>query len=125
MSVLAALVAPLVSGSPVPLAVDGVRLGATAGALLFSALAGLAWGLLTRSAPIPLVLLLAWPTAALLIGSLSDTAATALGYLDLQAPLAFVIDPAHATVRTLTSFAVWIGLPAAIGTWRLVRGDLH
>ncbi len=120
----AMVIAPALGAPALPWSVDVPRVLAVTGAGAFTALAGLAWGFLTRSAPASIVLLLVWPTVVLLVGAVSDAARTVLGYLDLNAPYAFVTDPDHAGVRLVTSAAVWVVAPAALGVWRLLRGDL-
>lgn len=72
--VLVALVAPLVTGHPVAWSAAPSGVATIAGSVLFSVLAGFALALALRNAVGPIMLLLVWPTVALLIGSMSDAA---------------------------------------------------
>lgn len=121
---LVAVVAPLLTGRPVPLTMDAPHLGVAAGSLLFMALAGFAWALLLRNAPAPIVVLLIWPTIALLIGSASDAVRAALAWISLEPFFALLDGGTLAWAQLATSALVWIVAPAALGAWRLVRDDL-
>lgn len=120
----AGLVAPLLTGHALPWSLDAQRFALAAGSLLFVALTGLAWALLTRNAPAPIVVLLLWPALALLVTSFSEAAGRVLQWVNIE-PVWSLSDPSPLVLaRFATSALVWIVLPGAIGTWRLAKGDL-
>ncbi|GAA1397457.1 hypothetical protein [Luteococcus peritonei] len=124
MGVGAALVAPLVTGTPISWQIDPARLALAAGSVVFISLAATAWGLLTRNAPAPIMVLLLWPTLALLVASASPVAERLLAWVNLDAVWTLADPTAGVVWRFLTSALVWIVLPAAVGLARLVKGDL-
>ncbi len=123
VGLLVAVASPPVTGQSFPLTLDLTRLGILTGSVLFTALAGFALALALRNAPAPLVVLLAWPTVALLIGALSEGAATVIAWVSLE-PFYALPGNGHAWLQLATSVAAWILLPGTIGTWRLLHHDL-
>ena len=103
---------------------DPVRVAAAVGANALLALAAMAWGLLTRSAPAALVLLLVWPTFALLIRAVSPEVADALAYVSLDAPFLLADQAPNAAVKVCTSVAAWGVLPGVWAVQRLLKADL-
>lgn len=121
---LMVLVVPPITGEALGWGVDPSRLAAGTGANLVSALAGLAWGLVFRNAPAPIVVLLAWPTLSTLVGAVSPTASEATAYLSLEPTFALVAGEPAALPKLVTSVAFWVILPGLVGTRRLLRTDL-
>ena len=60
---------------------------------------------------------------ALLIGALSEGAATVIAWVSLETFYALPGN-GHAWLQLATSVAAWILLPGTIGTWRLLHHDL-
>lgn len=120
----AAVVAPLLTGTPVVWHWDAGQLALAAGSLVFTSLSALSWALVSRSAPAPIMVLLLWPTIALLLSSVSSQVAAALGWVSLDAVWALADPTPGAWARLVSSMLVWIVLPAGLGAWRLVEGDL-
>ncbi|GAB2478255.1 hypothetical protein GCM10027030_10660 [Luteococcus sediminum] len=120
----AALVAPLLTGAPVLWRWDAGQLALAAGSLVFTSLAALAWALVSRSAPAPIMVLLLWPTIALLLSAVSSQVAAVLGWVNLDAVWVLADPTPGAWARLASSMLVWIVLPAGLGAWRLVKGDL-
>ena len=100
------------------------RIVAVFGGLVFTALAGLALGLLTRNAVAPIIVMLAWPTVSMLVARSSEVAQKIISWIDLE-PVAALLNPSvQGWAQLGTSTLAWILLPGAIGAWRLFRGDL-
>lgn len=70
------------------------------------------------------MVLLLWPTVAMLISSLSEGAAAALTWVSLEPVFALTGGDAHAWLKLATSAMAWILAPGALGTWRLLRRDI-
>lgn len=121
---MAAALAGQATGHELPLTLDPTRLAINAGALMFTGLTALAWALLTRNAPAPIVVLLLWPTLAMLAANFSDTARELLSWINIDAVLTLVNPSPLVWAKLTTSVLFWIVLPGAIGAWRLLRGDL-
>lgn len=121
---LMVVIAPALTGQPLGWGFDAARFAAAVGSTLVLGLAALAWALLTRSTPAPIVLLLVWPTLAMLVGSISPAAATVLDYLSLDPTYALVEGDPAGLVKLATSVLVWIVVPGLLGVRRLLRGDL-
>ena len=118
------LLAPALAGvtlSPDP---EVSRIVAVFGGLVFTALAGLALGLLTRNAVAPIIVMLAWPTVSMLVARSSEVAQKIIPWIDLEPVAALFHSSAQAWAQLGTSALGWILLPGAIGAWRLFRGDL-
>lgn len=122
---LVALIAPAITGHGLPWSVDAARFGVLLGNNVFAALAGFALTLAVRNAPAPLVVLLAWPTVAMLVGTISDAAATAVAHLAVD-PFFGLLTATDglAWTRVATATLLWVVAPAAVGAARLLRGDL-
>ena len=122
---LVMLVAPAITGDPLVWTADGARFGVLFGNNVFVALAGFALALAFRNAPAPLVVLLVWPTVALLVASLSEAAGTVVSYLAVD-PFFALLTAADGFggARVATATLLWISAPAALGAARLVRADL-
>lgn len=117
-------IAPMVSDQPVSWEITSSWMAATWGTIVFYALAGLAWSLLTRSAITPIVLLLAWPIVSKLIGYFSDSVANAVSYLDIEAVFSLANGVDQGWLKLASSAVVWIVLPLIAGIWRLRTSDL-
>ena len=100
------------------------RIVAVFGGLVFTALAGLALGLLTRNAVAPIIVMLAWPTVSMLVARSSEVAQKIIPWIDLEPVAALFHSSAQAWAQLGTSALGWILLPGAIGAWRLFCGDL-
>lgn len=124
VGLLVAVASPPVTGQVMPLTLDLARLGILTCSVAFTALAGFALALALRNAPAPLMVLLVWPTVALLIGALSDGAATVLAWVAVEPFYALTSSTGHPWLQLATSAAAWILLPGTIGTWRLLHHDL-
>ena len=121
---VAYLLAPALAGVTLPPDLEPGRIAAVFGGLVFTALAGVALGLLTRNAVAPIVVMLAWPTVSMLVARSSEVAQKIIPWIDLE-PVAALLNPSvQAWAQLGTSALVWIVLPGAIGAWRLFRGDL-
>ena len=122
---LVMLVAPAITGHPLGWTADAARFGVLFGNNVFVALAGFALALAFRNAPAPLVVLLVWPTVALLVASLSEAAGTVVSYLAVD-PFFALLTAADGFggARVATATLLWISAPAALGAARLVRADL-
>lgn len=125
IAVLVAAVGNLALGSAgMAWSLDATRLAVTAGGLVFTALTGLAWGLATRNAPATIVVLLLWPTVAVILAGLSDAAAAVLAWIDMN-PLFALLTPTDLVwAQVATSTVAWIVVPGAVGVRRLLAGDL-
>jgi len=118
------LLAPALTGVTLPPDLEPGRIAVVFGGLVFTALAGLALGLLTRNAVAPIVVMLAWPTVSMLVARSSEVAQKIIPWIDLE-PVAALLNPSvQAWAQLGTSALVWIVLPGAIGAWRLFREDL-
>lgn len=122
---LVMLVAPAITGHPLGWTADAARFGVLFGNNVFVALAGFALALAFCNAPAPLVVLLVWPTVALLVASLSEAAGTVVSFLAVD-PL-FALETAAdglGWARVATATLLWIIAPAALGAARLLHADL-
>lgn len=122
---LVMVVAPLITGVTLAWTFDVASLAVVAGNGAFLVLAGFAWALALRNAAAPIAFLLVWPTVAMLVGSISDTAARAMAFVDVDPlyellPDAAVVGPLAVVVAAM----VWIVAPGTVGTLRLLRDDL-
>ncbi|MGO4957835.1 hypothetical protein ACTQ49_11320 [Luteococcus sp. Sow4_B9] len=124
MGVGAAVIGPWITGDAIPLRGDVGRLALAAGHLAFTGVAALGWALLTRSAPAPIMVLLLWPTIALLLASASAVAERLLSWVSLDAVWALADPSPGSWARLGTSMLAWAVLPLVAGLVRLVRGDL-
>ncbi len=120
-----ALVAPLISGRPVAWSADPAGVGTVVGSVVFSALAGYALALAFRNAVAPILLLLVWPTVALLIGSTSPAIREALAYLDVDPVFGLTDGSTNPVVKLLVSALAWVLLPAVVGVWRTLHQDVE
>lgn len=121
---LVMVVAPLITGVTRAWTFDVASL-VVAGNGAFLVLAGFAWALALRNAAAPIAFLLVWPTVAMLVGSISDTAARAMAFVAVDPlyellPDAAVVGPLAVVVAAM----VWIVAPGTVGTLRLLRDDL-
>jgi hypothetical protein len=120
-----AAVAPLVSGRPIAWTADPAGVGIVVGSVVFSAMAGYALALAFRNAVAPILLLLVWPTVALLIGALSPTLKEPLGYLDVDPVFGLMDGASNPVVKLLVSALVWVALPVVVGAWRTLNRDVE
>ena len=118
------LLAPALTGVTLPPDLEVSRITAVFGGLVFTALAGVALGLLTRNAVAPIVVMLAWPTVSMLVARSSEVAQKIIAWIDIEPVAALFHSSAQAWAQLGTSVLAWIVLPGAIGAWRLFRGDL-
>ena len=118
------LLAPALAGVTLPPDLEVSRITAVFGGLVFTALAGVALGLLTRNAVAPIVVMLAWPTVSMLVARSSEVAQKIIPWIDLESVAALLNPSVQVWAQLGTSVLVWIVLPGAIGAWRLFRGDL-
>ena len=95
------------------------------GSVVFSALAGYALALAFRNAVAPILLLLVWPTVALLIGSTSPAIREALAYLDVDPVFGLTDGSTNPVVKLLVSALAWVLLPAVVGVWRTLHQDVE
>ncbi len=119
------LTAPLFGATSVAWTLEPTRLAVVAGSLVVGALSAFAVGLATRNAPATIAVVLLWPTVVTILSSASPAAARLLAWVDPN-PLWALLDGTTATVwaQVATSVLTWVVVPAAIGTWRLLRDDL-
>ena len=118
------LLAPALAGTTLPPDLEPGRIAVVFGGLVFTALTGLALGLLTRNAVAPIVVLLVWPTFSLLVARSSEVAQKIIAWVDIEPVAALFHSSAQAWAQLGTSVLAWIVLPGVIGAWRLFRGDL-
>lgn len=121
IAVLAWAVVPALGGPSVALTLSWQRLAQGIGGMCFAGLVALAWGLLLRNAPAPLVLLLVWPTISHILRNLSI--APLLDWVNIE-PVWSLDGSALSWAKLASSALVWLVLPGAIGAYRLVKGDL-
>lgn len=121
---VAYLLAPALAGVTLPPDLEPGRIAVVFGGLVFTALAGLALGLLTRNAVAPIVVMLVWPTVSMLVARSSEVAQKIIAWIDIEPVAALFHSSAQAWAQLGTSVLAWIVLPGAIGAWRLFRGDL-
>lgn len=123
ISLLAVWIAPLFGAPRALLDFDASGLAIVLGSLCFTAMTGLAWGLLARNAAAPLVFLLLWPTVSHILGNVSQQAAEVLGWINIE-PVWTMDSSPRSWAMLATSALVWVVLPGALGTVRLMRADL-
>ena len=122
---LVTLVAPAITGQALPWTFAADRLALILASTVFSGLAGFALALALRNAPAPIVFLLVWPTVAMLVGTLSDTAAHVVSFLSVDPmPYVFLSTDGLGWARVAAAALLWVVIPAAIGTGRLLRLDI-
>ena len=124
LALAAACWALIVAGVALPPDLEPGRIAVVFGGLVFTALAGLALGLLTRNAVAPIVVMLVWPTVSMLVARSSEVAQKIIAWIDIEPVAALFHSSAQAWAQLGTSVLAWIVLPGAIGAWRLFRGDL-
>lgn len=120
----ATALAPLATTHHVPWTADWAQLASIAFGNVFMAWTGVALALAFRNAPGPLVVILLWPTLALLASRVSDQVAEALAYVDLPPIDAVDALATHGPAQIFVSTIFWIVLPAAYGINRLLRSDI-
>ncbi|WP_130875217.1 hypothetical protein [[Pseudopropionibacterium] massiliense] len=118
------LLAPALAGATLPPDLEPGRIAVVFGGLVFTALAGLALGLLTRNAVAPIVVMLVWPTFSMLIARSSEVAQKIIPWIDIEPVASLFHSSSQAWAQLGTSVLAWIVLPGVIGAWRLFRGDL-
>ena len=118
------LLAPALAGVTLPPDLEPGRIAVVFGGLVFTALAGLALGLLTRNASAPIVVMLVWPTVSMLVARSSEVAQKIIAWIDIEPVAALFHSSAQAWAQLGTSVLAWIVLPGVIGAWRLFCGDL-
>lgn len=123
-AVLVAAVAPLVTSNPIVWTLSPTDVGVLAGSSVFTALAGFALGLATRNAPASIVVLLVWPTVAVLAASASPVAAEVFAWIDPQPVFVIAQGAEDAWAKLATGALAWIALPGTVGAWRVLRHDL-
>lgn len=112
---------PALGGPAVEFTLGWHRFAQCLAGLCFAGLLGLAWGLLFRNAPAPLVLLLLWPTVSHILRNLSI--APLLDWINIE-PVWNLDGSARSWAQLATSAALWLVLPGAVGAYRLIKGDL-
>ncbi|WP_338747829.1 ABC transporter permease [Janibacter alittae] len=123
--VAAGLVTALVGGE---WTLSGVSAGGMVLATVIFVLQGAAFGLAFLNTPFAivasLVLPTAWTIASSLISALSDVA----GWLNLEQPTGMLISGAEMSgenwAQLGTASLVWVGLPIAVGTWRVLTREV-
>ena len=118
------LLTPALTGVTLSPDLEVSRITAVFGGLVFTALAGVVLGLLTRNAVAPIVVMLAWPTVSMLVARSSEVAQKIIPWIEIEPVAALFHSSAQAWAQLGTSVLAWIVLPGAIGAWRLFRGDL-
>lgn len=109
-------------GNPTAAILGGMLL-----ALLLYTVQGIAFGLLFLNTPIAIVSVLALPTLWTILGTMIASIERIGGWLDLErtlAPLTAGDITGEGWLRLLTSVAVWIGLPLAVGTYRVLTREV-
>lgn len=95
--------------------------------LTFDVLLGLAFGFAFLNTPVAIVASLALPTAWMFASALSEPLQRLGAWLDLARttqPLAGASMTGTEWAQLGTSFAVWVALPMAIGTWRVLTREV-
>ena len=77
------LLAPALAGVTLPPDLEPGRIAVVFGGLVFTALTGLALGLLTRNAVAPIVVMLVWPTFSLLVARSSEVAQKIIAWINM------------------------------------------
>ncbi|MGP7960339.1 ABC transporter permease [Sanguibacter sp. A247] len=108
--------------------VDGRTVGAGALILVLSVIQGTAFGLLLRSTPLAVIAYLVVPNLVSLITAFIPAVADAAPWFSFWSATAPLYGTAGITglewAQLASATAIWIALPGAIGTWRLLKGDL-
>ena len=124
VAVVGYLVVPVLTGTTLSPDLEPGRIAVVFGGLVFTALAGLALGLLTRNAVAPIVVMLVWPTFSMLIARSSEVAQKIIAWIDIEPVASLFHSSSQAWAQLGTSVLAWIVLPGVIGAWRLFCGDL-
>lgn len=109
-------------GNPTAAILGGMLLS-----LLLYTVQGLAFGFLFLNTPIAIVSVLALPTLWGILGSMIPALDRIAGWLDLERtlqPLTAGDIAGEGWLRLLTAVAVWIGLPLAVGTYRVLTREV-
>lgn len=130
LSLLAALlitpVGSAVTGHPIAWRADGVQIGLFTVSVAFATLSGWALGLALKSAPAAIVILLVWPMVSSTILTLDVGWSDVVTWLDITSVSGLAEDHAAiAVAKVLTGIAVWVVLPAVIGTWRALTEEVR
>ncbi|MFD0891509.1 hypothetical protein ACFQ08_43755, partial [Streptosporangium algeriense] len=102
-------------------------LGMAATFVLLTAM-GSAFGMLSLNAPVAIVICLTNTMLWNVVGRLGETGRLLAEWFDLggaTAPLASGAMTGGDAVRLATSALLWIALPAALGTLRVTRAEIH
>ncbi len=124
---LACAVATLFSTSPQAWDLPGAMAGGVVLAMGIYLLQGLAFGMVFLSTPLAIVASFVLPTVWTIVSTLDERFETAASWLDLSR----VTEPLLAGQmagddwgRLATSSLLWLGLPMALGTWRILTREV-
>lgn len=115
------------SGYPTTWAMPPAELGGFAAAMLLNTATGAAFGLLLLNSPAAIVAFFVAPmvtTLAAVLGAVWEPVAKITPWvfpLESTGALQSATISGHQWWQLLTSTLIWIGLPAAVGTWRWLR----
>lgn len=116
------------TGETVDWSLSGWLLGGVALLVAIFVLQGTAFGMALLNTPAAIVAYLVLPTVWTILGSLVSWLSDAAGWLDLNLTTNPLTSEAALTgdewARLGTSVAVWVLLPLAIGTWRVLRREV-
>ncbi|MBM6405525.1 ABC transporter permease [Phycicoccus sp. CSK15P-2] len=126
-SAVTLLVDTVVHDSSPDWSTDGAAVGGVLLTLAIYTVQGVGFGLLLRSTPLAIVATFVIPTVWTFAGSLVEWMRDVQPWLDLglvTEPLTEGRMTGEDWTHLATSVAVWLLLPAAVGTWRVLRGEV-
>lgn len=124
---LANVVAPLVTDANASWELGAEWIGRILLFQVINVLVGTAFGLLLLSTPLAIVLYFVLPTAWTILGSTISALETPAQWLDLTNTTMPLIDgdlTGEAWGQLGTSVALWLLVPLAFGTWRVLRSEI-
>ena len=124
---LANVVAPLVTDANASWDFSGELLGRVLLFQVIMVLVGTAFGLALLSTPLAIVLYFVLPTVLTILGSTISALETPVEWLDLNSTTMPLIDgdlTGEAWGQLGTSLALWLAVPLALGTWRVLRSEI-
>lgn len=128
IAAVALLAAATLRGETAAWDVDGRLLAGGGLVLLLSVVQGTAFGLLLRSTPLAVVAYLVVPNLVGIVVELIPAIADVAPWFSFWTATAPLYGAAGVTglewAQLASATAIWIVLPGAVGTWRLLKGDL-
>ncbi|TDC52578.1 ABC transporter permease [Jiangella ureilytica] len=124
---LANVVAPLVTDANARWEFGAEGVGRVLLFQVVNVLVGTAFGLALLSTPLAIVLYFVLPTVWTILGSTISAIETPARWLDLTTTTMPLLDgdlTAEAWGRLGTSLALWLAVPLALGTWRVLRSEI-